>query len=93
MKIVTERHDDGGLTVQCVPSFPRKTTTSQHRCTSIDVTIGPRRSVFDEQQDVNTSDIQGFVRSKLEALSVGLNEHPSGPAKQKLENAAIETMI
>ena len=52
------------------------------------------RPDHDEEQDVNTSDIQGFAMHELEALSAGLDDNPSGLANtftceeaQKPENA------
>ena len=51
----------------------------------------------DDETDVNSADLQGFVRSKLEALSAGIDDFPSDLSSvftqdesSRLENAAME---
>ena len=51
---------------------------------------------FDDETDVNNADLQGFVRSELEALSTGIDDFPVTcrvfllTKSSKLENAAME---
>ena len=51
----------------------------------------------DDETDVNSADLQGFVRSELEALSAGIDDFPSDLSSvftqeesSKLENAAMD---
>ena len=51
----------------------------------------------DDETDVNSADLQGFVRSELEALSAGIGDFPSDLSSvftqeesSKLENAAMD---
>ena len=51
----------------------------------------------DDETDVNSADLQGFVRSELEALSAGIDDFPSDLSSvftqeesSKLENVAMD---
>ena len=51
----------------------------------------------DDETDVNSADLQGFVRSELEALSAGIDDFPSDLSSvftqeesSRLENAAMD---
>ena len=71
-------------------SYPRR-----HRST---LTAGHEEAdtdSVDEETDVDSADLQGFVRSELEALSAGIDDCPSDPSSvftqedsSRLENAA-----
>ena len=80
--------------------YQRREQTSYPRRYRSTLATGHERAdtdSVDDETDVNSADLQGFVRSELEALSAGIDDFPSDLSSvftqeefSKLENAAMD---
>ena len=81
-------------------SYQRREQMSYPRRYRSNLATGHERAdtdSVDDETDVTSADLQGFVRSELEALSAGIDDFPSDPSSvftqdesSRLENAAMD---